>query len=100
MPTLVQLCRNAYRVLFLCYPSDLRRRFDMEIADVFAEQLCGEWQRRGLRGFARVWSTALWELLTVAAPLRLQSPSFIAFAVSLLGAAAFCAAFLRAVSTR
>jgi hypothetical protein len=95
----VQLSCGAYRALLLCYPAEVRQRFEEEIIDVFAEQLCCEWQCRGFRGFARVWSTALWELLTVAAPLRLQSPSFIAVALSLLGSAALCAAFFRAVST-
>jgi hypothetical protein len=99
MPTLIHLSCNAYRVLFLCCPSDLGSRFAAKICDVFAEQLCCEWPRRGLRGFACVWSTALCERLTVAAPRRLQSPFVIAVAISLLGSVALCSAFLRGVST-
>jgi hypothetical protein len=98
MSTLNQPSCIAYRALLLCYPSELRRQFETEMADVFAEQINCESQKRGIRGFARVWSIVFWELLTVAAPLRLQSPAFIAAAVSLLGSAALCAAFFRAVS--
>jgi len=98
MRTIIQLSCYLYGALNLCYPPDLRRQFDCEMLQVFDDQVWEAWQRRGVRGFVRVWRTALWELFTVAVPLRLQSPALIAAALSLLGSAALCAAFLRAVS--
>jgi hypothetical protein len=99
MRTLIEVSCSLYRTLLLCYPSEVRRRFHAEMTQVFADQLSDAWQLRGFAGTVQVWRTAVWELLTVAAPLGLQSPALIAAALSLLGSAALCAAFLRAVSS-
>jgi hypothetical protein len=98
MRTVLHLSCHIYGALILCYPPDLRRQFDSEMTQVFADQLAKEWRCRGVAGVVRVWRTALLELFSVAVPLRLQSPVAIAVALSLLGSAALCMAFLRAVS--
>jgi hypothetical protein len=95
-----QLSCKIYGALTICYPSELRHRFDEEMAQVFEDQLRERWERRGVLGVVHVWRTALWELLSVALVLRLQNPFVIAVALSLLGSAALCAAFFRAVWLR
>jgi hypothetical protein len=44
-----------------------------------------------------LWCTALWELLSVAAPARLQSPTLIASTVSFLASSAMFLAILGTV---
>lgn len=64
--------RAAYRVLLVFYPQDLRQQFGEEMAQVFAEQISGEWNRHGVAGIARVGLTAVWEVISVAMPLQLK----------------------------
>ena len=66
------IVRAAYRVLLVFYPSDLRQQFGDEMAQVFAEQIQAEWSRRRVMGTARVGLTAIWEVISIALPLRLK----------------------------
>jgi hypothetical protein len=64
--------RAAYRVLLVFYPQDLRQQFGEEMAQVFAEQISGEWNRHSATGIARVGLRAVWEVISVAMPLQLK----------------------------
>jgi hypothetical protein len=76
--------RMAYSGLLMCYPRELRRRFGAEMTDLFETVLREAVVERGAAGIASSWGLALWELLTVAVPLRLTSNAVIAGALSFL----------------
>lgn len=72
-----------YSRLLAAYPQDFRARFGGEMVTVFGEQLADSWQNARVSGVIRVWLGAFWELLSVAFPLRLASPTVWAIAVSI-----------------
>ena len=90
---LIRASQFAYVRLLACYPRELRSRFGDEMAEVFAESLCKAAVQRGMPGIAARWGGALWELFTVAAPLRLESTRLRAGALSLLASAMLFLAF-------
>jgi hypothetical protein len=75
-------------MVLLTYPRDFRLRFGSEMATTFSDQICGEWERSGLPGVARVWRCALMEVLSVAVPLQLQNTIVIATSLALLSSLA------------
>jgi hypothetical protein len=77
---------------------EFRQRFGVEMTQVFADQMWGEWQRHGFVGMVRVGFTAAWEVVSVAAPLQLRNSVVIAAALSLVSSSALFLAFFRAVS--
>ncbi len=93
MPRSVQLSRFVYERLLLFYPRDLRRRFGLEMAEVFEDLMREAAIRRGLAGVASQWGSALWELLSVAAPSRLENNTLMAGAISFLASSALFLAF-------
>jgi len=84
MTNVLRASRGLYKMLLLAYPQDFRYRFESEMLTTFSDLICGEWEQNGLPGVARVWRSALGELLSVAAPLHLQSPIVVAMALSFL----------------
>jgi hypothetical protein len=96
--TIIRLNRAAYAALLLFYPSDLRHKFATEMADVFEALLRDAIAERGPAGMISSWRSALWELLTVAAPLRLASNAVMAGAVAFLASSALVLFFFRAVT--
>jgi len=78
MSNAMRLGCSAYGLLLLLYPQDLRSRYSGEMKLVFREQLQGELMRRGASGAARVALLAVWEVVSVAAPLQLRNPTVIA----------------------
>lgn len=102
MPTVIQsrlirLNGRLYGRLLIFYPRELRGRFGDEMAQVFQDQLFQAAHLRGLLGMTLLWCTALWELLTVATPARLQSTAVIAGAISFLASSAMFLAILGTV---
>ena len=89
---------TVYGLLLAFYPKELRQRFGADMMQVFADQMCGEWQRRGVSGVVWVWLTSGWEVISVAAPLQLRNPVVIAAAFSLVSSSVLFLAFFRAVS--
>jgi hypothetical protein len=79
-------------MLLFAYPSDFRRRFGSEMVTTFSDLICDEWEQNGLPGVARTWRSALAEVFSAAAPLRLQSPIVVATSLALLSSAALFAA--------
>jgi len=94
---IIRASRLAYTGLLILYPRDLRRRFAAEMADVFEDLMCEAAARCGPRGIAIIWRSALWELLTVAAPSRLASNTVMAGALSFLASSALFLVFFRFV---
>jgi len=95
---LIRLNRVLYTRLLIFYPADLRRKFGDEMADVFEAVLSDAVDEGGLTGVITPWGCALWELLAVAAPLRLASTTLMAGAVSVLASSVLVLAFFRAVT--
>jgi hypothetical protein len=96
--TIVRLSRVVYTGLLIFYPTDLRRKFGAEMADVFESAVHDANVESGPSGAASLWRSALWELLTVAVPLRLASNAVMAGAISFLASSLLFLAFFRAVS--
>jgi len=84
MTSAVRVSCGLYKMVLLTYPRDFRLRFGSEMATTFSDQICAEWKHNGLPGVARVWRSAVGEVLSVAVPLRLRSPIVIATSLSLL----------------
>jgi hypothetical protein len=97
MPKIIRLSCYVYRRMLIFYPRDLRRRFGSEMVEVFADQLSEVALEQRSIGMLSLWGTALWELLSVAAPARLQSTTLIACTVSFLASSAMFLAILGAV---
>ena len=83
MTSAVRVSCGLYKMLLFTYPSDFRLRFESEMVTTFSDLICGEWKHNGLPGVARVWRSAVGEVFSVAAPLRLRSPVLIATSLSL-----------------
>jgi hypothetical protein len=98
MSNAMRLGCSAYGLLLLLYPQDLRSRYSGEMKLVFREQLQGELMRRGASGAARVALLAVWEVVSVAAPLQLRNPTVIAAALSIVTSSILVLTFFRAVS--
>lgn len=96
--TIVRLSRVIYAGSLIFYPTDLRRKFGAEMADVFEAAVHDAIIERGSAGVTSLWGYALWELLTVAVPLRLASNAVIAGAISFLASSVLFLLFFRAVS--
>jgi hypothetical protein len=94
---IIRASRVAYSGLLIVYPRDLRRRFGSEMAEVFEELMREAMARSGPRGMAIIWRSALWELLSVAAPSWLASNAIIAGALSFLASSALFLVFFRFV---
>ena len=90
---LARMSALAYAEMIRLYPRELRLRFGGEMAEVFGDSIREAAARRGLKGVAAVWSRALWELLTVAAPSRLENNTLMAGALSLLASSVLFLAF-------
>jgi hypothetical protein len=95
---IVRSSRVVYAGLLIFYPCDVRQKFGAEMADVFEALMRDAIVERGPAGTISLWRSALWELLTVAVPLRLASNTVIAGAISLLASALLFLVFFRAVS--
>ncbi len=94
---IIRASRLAYAVLVLAYPRDLRRTFGEEMIEVFEDVMREAVSRRGRLAIATIWGSALWELLTVAAPSRLASNGTIAGALSFVAASVLFLVFFRFV---
>ena len=92
MSSTVRASCGLYKMLLFAYPSDFRRRFGSEMVTTFSDLICDEWEQNGLPGVARTWRSALAEVFSAAAPLRLQSPIVVATSLALLSSAALFAA--------
>jgi len=97
MTSAVQMSCVLYKMLLFAYPSDFRLRFGNEMVTTFSDLLHGEWQNNGLPGVARVWRSALAEVLSVAVPLQLGSSAVIATSLALLSSFALFMAILYAM---
>ena len=95
----IQLSRFAYSRLLAFYPRDLRSRFEAEMIDVFEQLLRDAVVREGWAGVVALWRSALYELLTVAAPSRLQNTALMAGALSFLVTSTLFFAFFSALKT-
>jgi hypothetical protein len=98
MTSAVRVSCSIYRMLLFVYPSDFRMRFESEMVTTFSDLICGEWKHSGLPGVARVWRSAVGEVFSVAAPLRLRSPIVIATSLSLLLSIALFMAVFQAMT--
>jgi hypothetical protein len=98
MQTAFKISVAAYSVLLVMYPRELRRRFAVEMADVFDQQLQGAWDDGGFAGVARVWLEAIGELLFVALPALIGRPIVIVPTLSLIGNSAIFLVLMRALS--
>lgn len=98
MPKMIRLSSIVYGYLLMAYSREFRLRFGVELADVFEQLVRDAVREEGFRGLGLVWRTALWEVVTLAAPSRLSSCNAIAAALSLLASSVLFLAFFRAIS--
>ena len=98
MTSAVRASCGLYKILLLAYPSDFRLRFGGEMVATFSDLICDEWERNGLRGVARVWRSALGEVVSAAVPLQLQSSIVVATSLSLLSSLALFMAIFYAMT--
>jgi len=83
---------SAYRASLAFYPTEFRRQYGADMAQVFEDQLQEEWERRSIAGIARAAATAAWEIVSVALPLQfnrrisMQGQTTIATLAIVLGA--------------
>lgn len=94
----IRIACFVYRRLLIFYPHEFRCRFGDEMEDVFRNMACDAAEKSRSGSMFLLWCSALRELLTVAAPLRLQNNAVIAGALSLPVSATLVLAFFRAVS--
>jgi hypothetical protein len=87
-----------YGRLLILSPRELRQKFGAEMVEVFEDLTREAVLQRGLAGMVPLWGSALWEVLSVAVPLRLCDTTVIAGALSLILSSALTLAFFRAVS--
>ena len=87
-----------YSVVLLAYPSEFRARFGREMIDTFSEQIRSQHKQNGWKGVLRVWCSALWEIVRVAAPLQLQGTWAPALLLSILASSVIILAFFAAVT--
>ncbi len=97
MERIIRVSCRLYGHLLIFYPGEFRRRFAAEMTQLFEEMLRHAAQR-GPIAIISLGLSALWELLSVAAPLRLQNASVIAGALSLIASSILFLAFFRAVT--
>ena len=90
--------RAVYEALLIFYPRDLRHKFGAEMAEVFEALIRDAVLGHGLAETISLWRSALWELLTVALPLRLASNAVVAGAISFLVSSVLFLVFFRAVT--
>ena len=95
---IVRLSRVVYAGLLIFYPGDLRHRFGAEMADVFQAAMRDAIVERGPAGIIFLWRHALWELLTLAVPLRLASNAVMVGAISFLASSVLVLVFFRALT--
>lgn len=98
MEKIIRASCRVYGYLLVFYPGEFRRRFGAEMAQLFEELMCAAAVQRGPIAIILLWRSALWELLSVAAPLRLQNAAVIAGALSFVASSILFLAFFRAVS--
>jgi hypothetical protein len=94
---IIRASQLVYGRLLAFYPAELRHRFGAEMADVFQQSLREAAIQHGIHGIAMQWSSALWELFTVAAPSRLESSAVMAGALSFLVSSVLFLAFFSAL---
>jgi hypothetical protein len=90
--------KTLYSVLLLAYPRKFRVRFGSEMVDTFSEEMSVQRGLRGSRGAIHGWCSALWEVFSVAVPLRLSGPIVIPLLLSLAASSALGFAFFAAVT--
>jgi hypothetical protein len=83
VPKTLQYVLTCYRALLWLYPRDFRVTYGYDMADVFQQQLCAEWTRRGMRGVLATGSYAIGEIFTIALPGQLLNERMIAPCLSL-----------------
>jgi hypothetical protein len=98
MTSAARVSCGLYKLVLFTYPRAFRLRFEGEMVTTFSDLICGEWERNGLPGLARVWRSALLEVFSVAAPLHLQRPIVVAMSLSLLWSFASFMAIFHAMS--
>jgi hypothetical protein len=98
MTKIIRLSRFVYGHLLIFYPRELRCSFGTEMMDVFEDLMYEAVLQSGPAGMVSLWGSALWELLSVAAPLQLCNTTVIAGALSFVASSALFLVFFRAVS--
>lgn len=90
--------RTLYAAVLCAYPAEFRARFGGEMMDVFSEEIRNQQQLSGSPGAFRVWCSALWEVASVAGPMRLQNSLARALLISILTSSVMAFAFFAAVT--
>ncbi len=82
------------------YPADFRSRFGNEMMDVFSEDIRDRHKQRGFLGSVNGVCSALWEVISVAGPLRFKGSLAPAVVISIVASSIFTLAFFAAVAPR
>lgn len=91
--------RVLYGAILRAYPAEFRARFGSEMMGVFSEEIREQQRLCGLHGALRACCRTLWEVASVAGPLRLQSSSAQALLISIFASSFMACAFFAAVTT-
>jgi len=98
MTSAARVSCGLYKMLLFTYPREFRQRFKCEMVSTFSDLICGEWEQKSVLGVARVWRSALGEVLSVAVPLHLQSPIVVTTSLALLSSFALFIAVFHAMT--
>ena len=66
----VAISNQAFRLLLILYPPDLRRDFGDDLAEVFSQQIEAAWEESAWRGIAGAWLNVLADYAATALPCR------------------------------
>lgn len=77
------LSTSLFRLIFACYPSELKRAFGDEIVQVFEQDLSNAICEHGIGGAIIVWRRAFLEIFSICLPYQLATSTFVAPVISL-----------------
>ncbi len=97
MQSLIRLSCFLYSRLLIFYPRELRQKFGTHMVEIFEDLLLELPPHRAVAAFLSLWRIALWELASVGVVSRLQNPTLIAAASSVLLSSLLAWFFFRGV---
>ncbi len=84
MSRIVRWSCGIYAALLPLYPPEIRRRFEAELVDTFAQQVGDAWEEGRIAGVLGVWFFTLPELLWITLPRQIVRPVVVLPVVSLM----------------
>jgi hypothetical protein len=77
------LSSSLFRLIFACYPSELKGTFGDEIVAVFLQDLSDATHKEGVAGAISVWKRAFLEIFGICLPYQFAKSAFVAPVIAL-----------------